>query len=52
MDITDVIRDNDGGSFLNIRFLDLNIDIKELLPKSGLDVDIDEWNDDNKHIGF
>ena len=52
MDITDIIRDSDGGSFLNIRFLDLNIDIKELLPESGLDVDIDEWDDDYKHIGF
>lgn len=53
LDVTDFFRlCGRENSHLTIDIPDLGIDIRDYLPKAGLDVDIDEWDDEYKPIGF
>ena len=52
VDVTDKINSaKKNGSILNID-LNFDIDLRELLPGSGFDVEIGQWEDEWKPIGF
>lgn len=52
VDVTDIIRKaKTKGTEINID-LDLDIDLQDLLPVSGFDIEIEQWDDEIKPIGF
>lgn len=52
VDVTDIIHDAlKDGSEVNIDLF-LDIDLRDLLPVNGFDIEIDQWNDELKPIGF
>ena len=52
VDVTDIIHDAlKDGSEVNIDLF-LDIDLRDLLPVNGFDIEIDQWDDELKPIGF
>lgn len=52
MDITELIRNNGDKNFLAIDIPNMGIDIRDFLPPPGMGVEIDDWDDEYKPIGF